>query len=596
MARLVVQRRGLVEVVELVMRLARGNWLARLAWLGVALLTAIALSAPADAAKVLRRGNGAEPQGLDPHLASGDPENQIFGDLFLGLYTEDAAGHPILGAAESVTTSTDGKIWTFKIRDHKWSDGTPVTADDFVFAYRRILNPKTAAGYANLLYPFKNAAKVNDPDAHVPLEKLGVSAPDAKTLVIELENPAPYLPEMLTHYTCYPLPRHVVEKFGTDWTKAGNVVSNGPYMLVERRPNDHIKMIKNPYFYDAANVKIDEVWFYPSNDGNAALKAYRAGELDVLDRWPLTEHKWLLANIPNETRKYTGLRTLYTVINMRTAPLNDRRVRLAVALAIDTEAIQSQIFFNQHGLPAYSVLAPGTANVDESAQVPWKGMSMDERRAQAKQLLQQAGFGPEKPLKLTYNYINSGNDMKRQAVAMQAMWKQVGIEVDILAKDFAIHYDLLKTANFQLANAGWIYDFNDASSPLFLFESSTSVLNYPGYKNPAYDDLMQQAGREPDAVVRGKLLGKAAGLLLNDVAVVPTFFQYIRPLVKSYVLNWQNSPRGVNRTRWLDIGDRPGPQDNAAAAPGGAIASEGGLWSWFGSWFSAEAWSKWWNS
>ncbi len=569
------------------------NWLMRLSWLFVVLLTAIALAAPADAAKVLHRGNGAEPKGLDPHQASGDPENQIFGDLFLGLYTEDADGNPILGAAESVTTSEDGKTWTFKIRAHKWSDGTPVTADDFVYAYRRILNPKSAAEYANILYPIKNAEKVNKGD--LPIEKLGVSAPDPNTFIIELENPAPYLPQMLMHYTCYPLPRHVIEKYGTDWTKAGNMVSNGPYMLVERRPNDHIKMVKNPYFYDAANVKIDEVWFYPTADNNAALKAYRAGQLDTLDRWPLTEHKWLLQNIPNETRKYTGLRVLYTVINARNAPLNDKRVRLALAMSVDTQAIQSQVFFNQYGLPAFSLLAPGTANVDLSAHVPWQGLSMDERRAQAKKLLSEAGFGPGKPLKLTYNYINSP-DVKRQAVAMQAMWKQVGVDVDVVAKEFAVHYDLLKTANFQLANAGWIYDYNDAQSQLFLFQSSTDQLNYPGYKNSEYDRLMHAAEAEPDAVARGKVLGQASQLLLNDVAVVPTFFQYVRPLVKSYVLNWTNNPRGVNRTRWLDIGDKPGPEAHAAGTDGGAEASTGGFWGWLGSWFSADAWSKWWNS
>jgi oligopeptide transport system substrate-binding protein len=584
----------MVKMVELMTKISNRTWLSHLAWLGFVLITAIALAAPADAAKVLRRGNGAEPKGLDPHMASGDPENQIFGDLFLGLYTEDNDGRPILGAAETVETSTDGKIWTFKIRDHKWSDGTAVTAEDFVYAYRRILNPKTAAEYANILYPIKNAQQVNK--GELTVDKLGVSAPDPKTFVIELENPAPYLPEMLMHYTCYPLPRHVVEKFGTDWTKAGNMVSNGAYMLVARRPNDHIKMVKNPHFYDAANVKIDEVWFYPSADGNAALKAYRAGELDVLDRWPLTEHKWLNANIPNETRKYTGLRVVYTVINMRKPPLDDKRVRLALALAIDTQAIQSQVFFNQHGIPAFSLLAPGTANADLSARVRWQDTPMDERRRQAKELLEQAGFGPGNQLKLTYNYINSGNDAKRQAVAMQAMWKLVGIDVEIVARDFAIHYDLLKTANFELSNAGWIYDYNDANSQLFLFESANSAMNYPGYKNPAYDMLMAQAAKEPDAAARGKMLGQASQLVLDDIAVVPTFFQFVRPLVKSYVLNWTNNPRGTNRTRWLDIGDKPAPAETVASVPSGAAASEGGFWSWLASWFSADAWSKWWNS
>jgi oligopeptide transport system substrate-binding protein len=168
--------------------------------------------------------------------------------------------------------------------------------------------------------------------------------------------------------------------------------------------------------------------------------------------------------------------------------------------------------------------------------------------------------------------------------------------VELNAKDFAIHYDLLKTANFQIAEAGWIYDYNDAQSVLFLFESVNKGLNYPGYNNPAYDELMRQAQNEKDAVARGKLLGQAAGLLIGDVAVAPTCFQYIRPLVKPYVLNWQNTVRGVNRTRWLDIGDKSGPAGTASVSDAGAQTSEGGFWSWLASWFDAEAWSKWWNS
>ncbi len=562
------------------------RWAMRLC---AALLICFAIALPASAAKILNRGNGAEPKGLDPHQASGDPENQILGDMFVGLYTEDAAGKAILGAAESVDTSPDGLTWTFKLRAHKWSDGVPVTAEDFVYGYRRILDPKIASEYANILYPIKNAEKVNK--GTLPGDQLGVSAPDAKTFVITLEHPAPYLPEMLTHYTMFPIPKHVVEKAGMGWSKPGVMVSNGAYMLAERRPYDHIKLVKNPYFYDAVNVKIDEVYFYPTSDTLAALKRYRAGELDTLDRWPLTEHTWLKANIPNETRGYTGLRVQYDVFNMRRGPLVDKRVRLALGEAIDREQIQRDVYFGVYGVEAMTVVPPGMANVDRSATVPWAGKTMDERRAEARQMLAAAGFGPEHPLKLTYNFINTP-DTKRLAVAMQNMWKQVGADIELNAKDFAVHYDLMKTGNFDISWSGWIFDYNDAQSVLFLFESSNTGLNYPGYKNPAYDEIMRKADNEKDAVVRGKLLGQAAGMLVNDVAVAPGCFQYIRPLVKSYVLNWENTPRGVNRTRWLDIGDKPGPGMASSGTEGGAQTSEGGFWSWF-SW---DAWQKWWNS
>jgi oligopeptide transport system substrate-binding protein len=524
------------------------SWAGRL--LTLIAVVGVAFAVPADAAKVLHRGNGAEPKGLDPHQASGDPENQILGDLMIGLYTEDVDGKPILGAADKVTTSPDGLTWTFSIRNHKWSDGKTVTAEDFVYSYRRILSPKIAAEYASILYPIKNALEVNT--GKLPLEQLGVSAPNAKTFVIQLAHPAPYLPEMMTHYSTFALPKHVVEKHALNWVKPGVMASNGPYMLAARRPNDHIKLVKNPHFYDAANVKIDEVYFYPSSDEGAALKRYRAGELDTVERWPLTEYKWLQTNIPTEARKYPGLRVLYTVFNMRKPPLNDRRVRLALAQAIDIGAIQKSVYFGVFGAEALSVLPPGMANADLSAKVPWAGKTMEQRRSEARALLKAAGFGPDKPLKLSYNFINRP-DTKRKVIAMQAMWKQVGVNVQLEAKDFAIHYDLLKSANFQMGDAGWVFDYNDAQSVLFLFQSSTAQLNYPGYQSPAYDDLMRKAENEKDAVVRGKHLGQAAGVLINDVAVAPQFFQYIRPLVKPYVQNWKHTARGVNRTRWLDI-------------------------------------------
>jgi oligopeptide transport system substrate-binding protein len=565
----------------------------RLLRLATALLLCVAIALPASAAKVLNRGNGAEPKGLDPHEASGDPENQILGDMFIGLYTEDGKGNPILGSAEKAEASPDGLTWTFTIRDHKWSDGKPVTAEDFVFYYRRILDPATASEYASILYPIKNAEKVNT--GALPTTALGVSAPNAKTFVIQLEHPAPYLPEMMTHYSTFPLPKHTLEKWRKDWTKAGNMVSNGPYMLSERRAHDRIKLVRNPHFFDAASVKIDEVFFYPSTDEQSSLKRYRAGELDTADRWPLAEHKWLFANVPNETRKYPGLRVLYTVFNMRKAPLNDKRVRLALAMALDREAIQREVYFGVHGLVAETVLPPGMANVDRSAKVPWSGKTMEERKTEARALLKAAGFGPENPLRLSYNFINRP-DTKRAAIAMQAMWKDVGVKIELQAKDFAIHYDQLKTANFDIGEAGWVFDYNDAQSVLFLFQSTTQQLNYPGYNNPAYDALMNQSDNEKDALARGKLLGQAAGLLIGDVAVAPTFFQYIRPLVKSHVLNWEETARGVNRTRWLDIGEKPANTATAGGSDSGGQASEGGFWSWLGSWFSYEAWQKWWNS
>lgn len=553
---------------------------------------AFAVSA-AHASKVLHRGNASEPYSLDPHRTTGMWESHIIGDMLIGLYTEDANGQPIFGAAESATTSEDGLTWTFKLRAHTWSNGTPVTGEDFVFAFRRILDPKTAAQYANVLYAIKNAQKVNK--GELPISKLGVRAVDASTLIIELDHPAPYLPQLLTHHTATPLPRALVDKVGNDWTKPGTMLANGPYVLSEWRPHDHVKLVKNPKFYDAANVKIDEVYFYPIEDDLAALKRYRAGELDTNERWPLTEHKWLKDNIPNEARTSTVLSMTYTSFNMTRKPFDDVRVRRALGMAIDRQAILNDVFFGAYGQEALTLLPPGTANVDLSAKVDWAGMPMEVRQAEARKLLAEAGFGPTKPLKFTYSYISTP-DNKRAAVAMQAMWKDIGVEAQLSPTEPKVHYRLLETKSFDAAQDAWVFDYNDARNALFLWESSTIELNSSAYKSAVFDGLLSQADAEKDIGVRGQLLGQATAVLLKDLPAAPQFFQFHRPLVKSYVKNWIDNPRQTNRTRWLDIGNRPGPGEVAKDTTAGAPASEGGFWTWLASWFSWEAWQKWWNS
>ena len=568
----------------------RNIWL----WFGFLLvLTAFVLAGPAHAEKELIRGNAGEPKSVDPHRATGTWENHIIGDMFLGLYTEAADASPIFGAAESAETSPDGLKWTFKIRPHTWSDGKPVTSNDFVFAYRRILDPKFAAEYRELLYPIKNAVQVSL--GQMPVSKLGVSAPDPQTLIIELEHPAPYLPQLLTHYTTFPLPQHVVEKLQSDWVKPGNMVSNGAYMLSSWRPHDHITLVKNPRFYDAANVKVDKVTFLPLEDDLAALKRYRGGEVDLTERWPLTEQKWLKANIPNETRSFTYLAVSYTTFNTTKPPFNDARVRRAVAEAIDRQVIAKDIFFDSYGKEATSFLPPGLPGVERSAEVPYKDKSMDERRADARRLLAEAGYGPNNPLKFTYHFIVTP-DFKRAAVAIQAMMKQVGAEMELVPGEPKVHYDNLKTKNYQAANASWVFDYPDAKNYLYLFESTTEQQNYPGYNNPEFDGLMRKADNEPDGTKRAKLLGDAHALLMRDLPAAPVFFPYERPLVKPYVLGFVENARDVYRTRWMDIGERPGPAGTATGPGGGAQASEGGFWSWLASWFDPAAWSKWWNS
>ena len=402
----------------------------------LALVLFSSIGQSAQASKILKRGNGGEPYIVDPHRAIMTAENNIIGDMLMGLYTEDSSGRPILGAAESVETSPDGLTWTFKIRRHSWSDGSPVTADDFVFAFRRVLARETAAEYASVLYPIRHALDYNK--GSVTKEKLGVAAPDPSTLVITLEHPAPFLPELLTHYTTFPVPKTVVEKYGSEWTRADKMVVNGPYKLTEWRPHDHILLTKNPKFFDAANVKVDQVYFYPTDDDNGALKRFRAGEIDTQERWPISEFKWLNKHFPKETKRTEQLAIYFISFNLKRKPFDDLRVRKAIAMSIDGKALTESIFQDVYGKMADNFIPPGTANVDRTAKLAWNDLSMDERRAEAKKLLAAAGYGPTKPLKFTYRFI-SVPDIKRGAVALQAMWREAGIEVELQASEAKVH-------------------------------------------------------------------------------------------------------------------------------------------------------------
>jgi oligopeptide transport system substrate-binding protein len=253
-----------------------------------------------DGVETLNRGNLLEPKSLDPHFIDGTWEANIVGDLIIGLATEDAAGRPIPGAATDWQMSPDGLTWTFHMRRHLWSDGQPVTAADFVTAWRRLVDPKTPAPYAYNMWLIKNAQAIDS--GKMPVTALGVKAVDDSTLVVQLEHPAAYLPELLMHQTAYPIPRHLYLRVGDAWSLPQNYVGNGPYSVKEWIPGDHVTLVKNPLFYDAAHVRIGEVSYFARNDSEAALKQFRAGELDMQNPYPATEIDWMKKNVPGDIK------------------------------------------------------------------------------------------------------------------------------------------------------------------------------------------------------------------------------------------------------------------------------------------------------
>jgi len=497
---------------------------------------------------VLNRGNGAEPKSLDPAVIDGIWEAQITGDMLLGLTTEDAESKPIPGAAESWETSDDGLTWTFRLRDHTWSDGVPVTAEDFVFAWRRILDPKTAAPYAYYLYPIKNAREANT--GRQPATALGVSAPDAKTLIVTLANPVPFMTEFLTHQTMFPVPRHAVEAKGADWSKPGNLVSNGAYVLKEWVPNDHVTLVKNPRFYDAANVKIDVVNYFPTPDGDAALRRLRAGELDTQDPIPPPQIDFLRANMADALKIAPTLTIAYVSINISRKPLDDVRIREALNLAIERETLVDRII-KLSDLPAYNMVPPGTANYPGGVQMRFKPMPFEQRLARAQELMRAAGHTPERPLRI--RWATTTNAVTRQTIApLQEMWRRIYVDAQIDQSDTQVNYQKLEDGDFELGSAGWIADYNDPSNFLDVLRAGGGN-NYGRYANPEFDALLDQATAERDLAKRGQMLAQAEQMMLDDYPMVFVRFQTQPVIVQPYVKGWSPSSKQINRTRWLTV-------------------------------------------
>jgi oligopeptide transport system substrate-binding protein len=497
---------------------------------------------------VLRRGNSGEPSSLDPHFSTATNEDAVISDMLIGLTTADAQGQTIPGAAERWETSADGKTWTFHLREHQWSDGTPVTANDFVYAWRRVLDPKSAAPYGSILFSFKNAQAISA--GKMPPEQLGARAVDDRTLELQLEHPVPYLTELLSHATAYPVPAHAVERLGQDWTKSGSYVANGPYTLAGWLPNDHITLVKNPRFYDADNVKIDRVMFLPITDPDAGLRRFRAGELDVQDTIPPSQIAFVESTLGPMFHKEIYLANGWLVLNLQRKPFDDIRVRQALNLAYDRETMAYKVV-NIGQPPSYSLLPPGIANYPGGVEFDFKNVPQAERVKRAQELMRQAGFGPDKPL-ITTMTTGPSPEARRIAAAVQEIWRAIYVNADIVQTDPQVYFSNLRAGNFDIGAYAWVADYNDPRNFLFLFLSDNE-LNYGKYKSAEFDALIHQSDQELDLEKRGRILAQAETLLLKDMPIIPNRFQVTLNLVQPYVKGWVTNVTDTNRTRWLSI-------------------------------------------
>lgn len=498
---------------------------------------------------VFRRGGGGDPESLDPHKILAAFESTILTDMFLPLATTAADDTAIPGSAESWTISDDGLTYTFDMRDGlKWSDGTAIDAYDFVYTFHRQLDPATASRTAEYFRPIVNAEAVSK--GEMPVESLGVEAIDADTLVIRLVHPAPYFMDVLA-IDARPVPKHVVEKYGSDWTRPENMVVNGPFKLAEWSPGSHVKLAKNPYFFDADNVNLDAVYHIPSEDMNTGFSRFRSGELNALVFFPPNQLSYIQENMPETLRVTPGLTTEFYLFNTSRAPYDDVRVRRALSMAVDRETLVNRVLRTGE-TPAYGYIPATMNNYTKRAKADFSELSMTERRVEAQRLLAEAGFGPDNPLVVPLRY-NTQDLQARQAAAIAAMWRQIGVQTEMINTERRILAADRMNSNFEVARYLHVAGNYDAASFMQFLHTDLSSRNFMQYSSPKFDAVFEEAWYENDPDERARKTFEAEAQALADHPIIPLYFYSGRRLVRPNIEGWVDNARGVYPTRWLSF-------------------------------------------
>jgi oligopeptide transport system substrate-binding protein len=519
--------------------------------LAAALLIGGATLAEAD---TYYRGSAGDPETLDPHKTSTVYEAAILRDLLEGLVINDAAGDVVPGVATEWTVSEDGTAYTFTLRDDaRWSNGDPVTADDFVYSLRRIMDPATGAKYATVLYPIENAEPVNK--GEMAPEELGVEAVDDKTLRISLESPTPYFLELLTHQTGLPVHPPSVEEHGPDFVDPEHMVTNGPYVLVSYTPNDRLVMEKSDTFHAADEVEIERVEYMPFEERATCLRRFEAGEVHSCQEVPREQIPSMRERLGDQLRIVPYLGVYYYAMNTEKEPLDDVRVRQALSMAIDREFLAEDIFSGSM-IAGYSLVPPGIANyVEDTPKLDYADMPMLDREDEALRLLEEAGYGPDNPVDIEIAY-NTSEDHRNAATAIAEMWRPLGVNVSFKTRDVAAHYAMLRDEkSHQVARAGWIGDYNDPQNFLFLNRSDNPGFNYGNYDNPEYDALMRQAADETDLDERAQILAEAERIFLRDLPQVPLLHYSSTSLVSPKLEGWVDNVRNIHPSRFLSLSE-----------------------------------------
>ena len=495
-------------------------------------------SGGASPRKILHVGNGAEPQDIDPQVITGDCEENIVLALFEGLVSYDPKDlHPVPGVAASWEISPDRLVYTFHLRDNaKWSDGEPVTARDFVRSYQRMLTPALAAQYAYMIFNYVAGAKDYYDGKLKDFSRVGIKALDRRTLQITLLKPTPYMLKIMCHCSWLPVPAATIARFGgmdkkgTAWTRPENFVGNGPFVLKAWRPNQKLVVARSPTYWNRARVKLDEIDFYPVEDTDTEEHMFRTGQLDITYEVPRQKIPFYKRNHPGELSLAPFLSVYFYRCNVRRPPLDNVKVRRALALAINREKLVADVT-KAGEQPAYAVSYPGIAGYFPRARLT--GTVEDARR-----LLAEAGYPGGRgfpPLELIYNTLETHRAI---AEAIQQMWKQnLNIDVTLRNEEWKVYLDAQETGNFQLARAGWSADYVDPNSFLDLWETGNGN-NETNWSSPEYDRLIAASRAAKTEAERYAFYQKMDAILVDQLPIIPIYYytrcRLVSPRVKGF--------------------------------------------------------------
>lgn len=496
----------------------------------------------------LVRSNGSEPESLDPMVVEGVPANIITHDLFEGLTATDNDGKLHPGVAES-WKQTSPTTWVFQLRKNaKWSDGSGITAEDFVYGIHRLVDPKLAAPYAGTFGIF--FANGEDVVAgKKPLASLGVKALGKYTLEVQTAFPVSYLPELMSNAQLGPAPKAVIDKYGKDWTKPGKMVSNGPFTLKEWQVNSKVVIVKNPQYWDARNVQLTRVSFLPIEDQNADQKLYQSGQTDMTYEIPPGSFPKLKSEMPKDLKTSTILGLRYYSLNSRDALLKDVRVRKALSMVVDRDLLAQKITADGQ-LPAYSAVVKGV-NGAQPTSYDWVKWPMAKRVAEARKLLAAAGVKPGTTLHLSYN---TSDYHKKMAIFVASEWRtKLGLNTSMDNTEFKVFLKKRHDGDYQIARNGWLADYNDATSFLALIQCGNTQ-NDNFNCNKKAEAVIKQGNASTDPAKRSQLLTQATKMIMDDYPMIPVL-QYTLPrLVKPYVGGYSlKNPVDRYRSKYLYI-------------------------------------------